>query len=133
MSETGDVLFNEMFKPENHNSWAKAETVNHISPEMVKDKKPFKECLTEIQTIINVHQLVVGYNINFDASILETNGIKIPGGKRFDVMYYYTRISGKRHKLKHCASYYGYDWKNKPHTSIGDVEATRYCFGKMLL
>ena len=133
MSETGDVLFNEMFKPENHNSWAKAETVNHISPEMVKDKKPFKECLTEIQTIINVHQLVVGYNINFDASILETNGIKIPEGKRFDVMYYYTRISGKRHKLKHCASYYGYDWKNKPHTSIGDVEATRYCFGKMLL
>lgn len=53
--------------------------------------------------------------------------------KLFDVMKYYSQILGKRkwHRLKHCAEYYKYDWTNTQQTSLGDTEATLFCFNEI--
>lgn len=128
-----NVLFNEMFKPEKRKSWSDAEKINGITPEMVKDKKLFKDYKVQIQTIFNTHELLIGYNIKFDISMLTRQGIVVDGKRTFDVMLEYSRLFGnaKWHKLKHCAEYYKYDWTNAQHTSLGDTEATLFCFNEM--
>lgn len=129
----GNVIFDEMFKPEKHRVWKKAEKINRITPEMVKDKKPFKDYITQIKTILGSHDLIIGYNISFDVNILRSNGVYVPEEKLFDVMKYYSQILGERkwHILKHCAEYYKFDWTNTQHTSLGDTEATLFCFNEM--
>lgn len=129
----GNVLFNEMFKPEKHKSWKKAEEVNHITPEMVKDKLPFKSYIPQIKTILDTHDLIIGYNISYDIDILKSNGVYVSKDKLFDVMKYYSQILGDGvwHKLKHCADYYKFNWTNTQHTSLGDTEATLFCFNEM--
>ena len=65
--------------------------------------------------------------------MLTRQGIVVDGKRTFDVMLEYSRLFGnaKWHKLKHCAEYYKYDWTNAQHTSLGDTEATLFCFNEM--
>ena len=48
-----NVLFNEYIRPVRKTEWKKAESINGISPVMVKDKQPISAFTDQIQEIIN--------------------------------------------------------------------------------
>ncbi len=137
---TGKVLFNELLKTKNKSEWKEAEAVNHISPEMVKDKKYLTEYKDLLNKIFSECEGMVGYNIVFDIRMLEQNGIAIPKKKMYDVMNAFSEVmnipstkhigSKKRFKLIDCANYYNFE-KDKNasyHDSLTDVYATLHCF-----
>lgn len=135
----GDILFNELIKPKAHTTWLEAQEIHGIDPEMVKDKKYLLDYKNEIENIINNADLIIGYNLDFDLSMLKTNDIDITNIKKtYDVMLTFAEIYGewsewhccyKWQKLSTCASYYGYEFK--AHDSLEDVKATIYCYKKM--
>lgn len=76
----GQVLMNEYFKPERHDEWPKAMAIHGITPEGVKDKKPFSSYRDQINDLLRDKKLITGYNCDyFDIPVLQKNGIQFPG------------------------------------------------------
>lgn len=133
----GTVLFNELVKPVNRKSWAKAAEINHITPAMVKDKQPITFYADYLQNLWRNIDLVVGFNVKFDTDFLYASGLNLaPHVEEFDVMKESAPLVGiwndkykdyKWPKLTECAAHYGVNLVNA-HTSLGDTEATRQCF-----
>ncbi|WP_289964243.1 3'-5' exonuclease [Faecalibaculum rodentium] len=136
----GQVLMNEYFKPERHEEWPKAMAIHGITPEDVKDKKPFSSYREQINDLLQNKKLVTGYNCEyFDIPVLKKNGIQFPAEARtFDVMKKFAPVYGdwnQKHqdwnwqKLTTCAAYYGY--KFKAHDALEDVKATLHCYHRL--
>ncbi|WP_276930879.1 3'-5' exonuclease [Faecalibaculum rodentium] len=136
----GQVLMNEYFKPERHREWKQAMAVNGITPEFLKDKKPFAMYRDEIDNLLKDKKLIVGYNCDwFDIPVLQKNGIRFPDGiESFDVMQKFAPVYGewnqekqswKWQKLTKCAEYYGYTFK--AHDALEDVKATLHCYHRL--
>lgn len=132
-----NILLNEYCKPEKNNTWPEAEAVNGISPDMVKDKKPFKFYAKKIEEIINSAKLVLIYNAKFDYNFLEAKGLDLHCKIR-DVMLEFAEVFGdfneyfgnyKWQKLITAAEYYNYEFK--AHDSLEDVKATLFVHKKM--
>lgn len=133
----GTVLFNELVKPVNRKSWAKAAEINHITPAMVKDKQPITFYADYLQSLWRNIDLVVGFNVKFDTDFLYASGLNLyPRVEEFDVMKESAPLVGiwndkykdyKWPKLTECAAHYGIG-QFEAHTSLGDTEATRQCF-----
>ena len=66
MNLDGDVLFCDLLKPSERKKWPKAESINGISPSMVKDKQTIIERRSEIEPIFKSAKLYVAYNADFD-------------------------------------------------------------------
>lgn len=137
-----EILFNEYIKPEKLSSWPEAEAVNHISPQLVMDKKPLLYYKEQIEDIFNSAELIVGYNCNlFDFPFLYRSGINVGNNiPSFDVMLEFAEIYGdwnenhgsyKWQKLITCAAYYGYRQEGNFHDSLEDVKATLFCYYKI--
>lgn len=136
----GNTLFDKYMKPIKATEWPIAESVHHISPEMVKDLPTIEYYKEEIQNIINAADLIIGYNINYDMGILIDKGINFYNKDTFDVMKEFAPIYGdwnekcqnyRWQKLTKCAEYYGYTWEENAHNSLGDTKATLHCYKKM--
>lgn len=142
-----NVLFNDYFKPEYHSYWREAMAIHGITPDMVKNKRHFKDSAEKIVKIISKCDLIVGYNQEyFDIPFICSQIRKIYGNDRgignkptYDVMLHFAREYGewddyhedyKWQKLQVCADYYGYDFD--PHDSLEDVKATLYAYKKMI-
>ena len=132
----GSILYSSYIRPKHRKSWKKAERVNHISYEMVKDYPSMEEEKDKIQEIFNNAKLIVGYNVNFDINLIENAGI-IVLGERFDVMteFAHFRADTERQryyncKLIECADYFGYSFT--PHNAEEDANATLYCFDQLI-
>lgn len=133
----GEVLFDELVKPEERKRWPKATEINGITPAMVKDKKHLLEYGEQLRELWKNIDLVVGYNIGFDSDFLYSSGLCLsPYVQEFDVMREFAPIWGKWDdyhkdwrwaKLTQCAEYYGIG-DFDAHSSLGDAEATRQCF-----
>ena len=132
-----NVLLNEYCKPEKNNTWPEAEAVNGISPDMVKDKKPFEFYSKKIEEIINNAKLVLIYNAKFDFNFLRAKGLDLHCKVR-DVMLEFAEVFGdfneyfgnyKWQKLITAAEYYNYNFK--AHDSLEDVKATLFVHKKM--
>lgn len=135
IDEEGNVLLNQLFKPEHHTSWPRATEVNGIKYSDVKDKPTFKETLPVIQNIFNEAQMLIGYNsINFDLPLLKQKGLIVGNVEHFDVMAAFKayRKQKSNPKLTTCANYFKFKWEEKAHTSLGDVKATLYCYKQMI-
>lgn len=140
MNLAGDILFNDMFKPVQRKRWPKAESVNGISPEMVKDKQTIEERRAEIEPIFKAAKLYVAYNAAFDLDFLCASGLSIPKRQTFDVMKEFSKIHGEWNerfeewswcKLEDCAAFYDYrDFG--AHDALADVKATAHCFTSIL-
>lgn len=139
MSLDGNVLFNDMFKPERRKRWPKAEEINGISPSMVNEKQTIAERRDEIEAVLRKASLLVGYNLEFDIEFLQVSGIKIPKCKKFDVMEEFAKIHGEwnphfeewsRCKLIDCAAYYDYEFD--AHDALADVKATAHCYESLI-
>ena len=135
IDENGNILFDELFKPQNHTTWPEAMKVNNIKPNMVADKPPFKDRLSAIQEIFNGVQMLVGYNSkNFDLPILKQEGLVVGNIEHFDVMEAYQNFMKQKRpsKLTTCAKHFNFNWQEEPHSSLGDIKATLYCYKKMI-
>lgn len=141
----GKELFNELMKPETVKFWKAAQQVNHISNDMVADKKYFKDYAKEIYSIFAAADLIVGYNhIEFDNVFIQYNLLKnniridLNDKRNFDVMFNQNRIDYEHYE---CDDYFGISYRTLSNTcSCYDieftldtkVECTRQCFYKQL-
>ncbi len=134
----GNVLFDHFFKPIKKESWPDAMKVNHITPEMLEDEQPFSTYKDQIQKILDTADELIGYNLIFDESMLEHQGIIVPNIRKFDVMREFAPIYGQYDekrgdyrcvKLEACAQYYDFDFA--AHNSLEDVRATLFCYKKI--
>ena len=140
MNLDGDVLFYDLLKPSERKKWPKAESINGISPSMVKDKQTIIERRSEIEPIFKSAKLYVAYNADFDLGFLRASGLDIPDRQTFDVMKEFAKMHGAwdgAHdewswcKLEDCAAFYGY--RNfEAHDALNDVKATAHCFNSIL-
>lgn len=131
----GSVLFDEYFKPIKNDAWPDAMKINHITPEMLRDKKPFSEYIKEIQSIFDSADEIIAYNIEFDRKMVENQGIVFPNVNTYDVMLEFAPIYGNKDpntntyrpvKLSMCADYYDYEFD--AHNSLEDTKATLHCY-----
>lgn len=136
----GKVLFESLFKPVHRLRWPKAQEVNGISPEMVRDKPALLERKEEIERIFSGAKLYVAYNADFDLRMLRDGGLSIPKRPVFDVMKEFAKVHGewstyredwRWFKLSECAAYYGVPTPNA-HEALGDVQTTLACFRGLL-
>lgn len=140
MNLAGDVLFNDRFKPSRRKRWPKAESINGISPAMVKDKLTIEERKGEIEPIFKAAKLYVAYNAEFDLGFLRAAGLDIPERQTCDVMKEFAKVHGEWNehfeewswcKLEDCAAYYEYrDFG--AHDALADVRATAHCYKALL-
>jgi DNA polymerase-3 subunit epsilon len=129
----GQILFNEYFKPEKHKVWPEAETINGITPPMLKDKLSVANYTNVIQSHIDTADLLIAYNFEFDYIFLRSIGINFVGKQYCDVMKRYALLRGKYEKyvsLKTCAKQLGYSFDNT-HDAVSDAKATLFCFMRL--
>ena len=139
----GNTLFNCYFKP-CVTSWAAAERVNGITPEMVQNAPTISEKIAEINEIMAKADKIIGYNTFFDLDFLRNNGLILSKNVEIiDVMEQFAPIYGewgeyhgsfKWQKLTTAANYYKYDWNSRPegaHNSLADCFATLYVYKKI--
>lgn len=123
----GEVLFNEHFRPQFKTEWPHAQAVHGISPEMLQDKNPIKVYIEQIQEIMLKADLCIGYNASFDLNFLHAAGVTIPNQmETYDVMWAFSKMTGKRKSLSSCADFLGYSFQ--AHDSLEDVKATLHCY-----
>ena len=144
-ADTKQVLFDTLIKPKYKQEWEAAQSVNHITPEMVASCNAFEEYRDIVQRIIDQAEEIIGYNTYFDLDFLTDSpctGIKIPSYcKIVDVMQEYADCYGKwdaknrRYrwvKLIEAAEHFGFDWDMYPaHNALGDVFATLHIYEAM--
>ena len=136
----GNALFNSYFKP-CVKSWADAQRVNGISPEMVQNAPTISEKIAEINEIMYRADKIIGYNTYFDINFLSNNGLILSENVEIvDVMELFAPIYGewsdyygsyKWQKLTTAAEYCGYDWNSRPegaHNSLADCYATYHVY-----
>lgn len=141
VDQDGNTLFNELIRPSRKKKWPEAARVNHITPDMVKNRPTFRFFREQIQRIFDQADLVVGYNTDFDLGFVRNKGIRY-SGPVVDVMEEFAPIYGewsdyfesyKWQKLTTCARYYGYDWGDSAaHDALADTLATRFCFYRIV-
>ena len=130
MNGCGDILFDEYVKPQRKAEWPCAQAVHGISPEMVGNNNSIEMYQEKINQILAGAELCVGYNLSFDLNFLRGAGVCIPEKlKIHDVMWAFSKITGKRRSLSYCAAYYGYSFQ--AHDSLEDAKATLHCFFAM--
>lgn len=134
----GKVLLNEYVQPYIKAEWPKAQEINNISPEMVRDSYFPHELIPKVKGIFDSAEVIIGYNVKFDAKFIRNWGIDIQKDKLLDVMTLFADIYGewnekyqnfKWQKLQKCADYFGYEFC--AHDSLGDAKATLYCLRKL--
>lgn len=135
----GRVLFSSYIKPERATSWPEAEAVNGIAPETVANAPRFADVATQVNAVFSQAQLLVAYNIGFDAKFLRHAGIALPPCRQFDVMQEFAPIAGRWNegfqdyawvKLEECAAHYQCAFG--AHDALEDARATLHCFWSML-
>ncbi|MBR4182470.1 MAG: 3'-5' exonuclease [Lachnospiraceae bacterium] len=133
IDENENILYNQYFAPEWKAEWPEAMAVNHIIPEMLAGKPHFKDCLPQIQSIIDDADTIVTYNGEwFDIPMLEFKGIKFPEDyQSIDVKQEYAeymaiwneKVNGwKWWKLTEAAKYFKIEYR--AHDSLEDTQAT---------
>lgn len=139
IDQDGNILINEYCKPKVVDNWEEAQTINKISPEMVKDKKPFEEYVDLVSNILSNSEKIIIYNAEFELSFLKKYGIEVKSCI-CDLMLDFAEVYGQWNEyhgnftwqpLSTCCRYYGYDLSNA-HNSLEDCKATLYCYYKVI-
>jgi DNA polymerase-3 subunit epsilon len=129
----GNILLNTLLKPYNKKEWPEAVWIHNITPDMVS-KMPYPhEIVPILLGILNTAKVIVGYNVSFDLSVLESIGIKWNGMvddvmKMFVPIYKKDTGNWRNQKLSTCAAYYNYNFESANHRSLEDVKATLHCY-----
>lgn len=136
--KTGDVLLDAKYRPRWNKRWDRATKVNGIRPEDVEGLPTIEGDVPRIRELVMCAREIVGYNVSFDLGFLKCLGIEPRVGtevidtmKTFSsfVQRYgsYLNLSDdieRRYKLVEAAEVIGYEWKERPHSSLPDAQAT---------
>lgn len=141
----GKILLDTIVKPEHHIEWEKAEQINHIYPDMVKDKPTVRELRPILQAIFSDCKLLIAYNMEFDIQfLLSALGVNDKEHLDFDTqccMLKFAEIYGesieyfgeyKWQGLSTAMEYYNLQWKGSAHSSLADTYACRDVWYAML-
>ena len=133
ITELGDVLLNEFYKPVSKTEWPEAETVNHISPDSLKDMPPFSDSVKKIEDILKEADALIGCNPEFDIGFLKAYGVSVPDTLEvIDAQQIYTKRYPGKKRLVVMAEKLGYDWGNEnAHDGLADCRATLFCYNKL--
>lgn len=130
----GTILLNAYVRPPTRKRWPKAQEVHGISWQMVRDQPPFEEFADALFLITQECDLLVGYNIEFDLSMLESEGLRVTRDVRnkcYDLMHDCSVLYGtwsenygeyRYISLTKAAHVYGIEYE--PHKADSDVQAT---------
>ncbi len=126
----GQVLLNELCRPEHTAAWPGAQRVNGISPQMVADKPSFAHYAPRVRELLAGAKTVVAYNAGFEQSFLRAAGIDPGAFKWADPMELFARQFGaQRRRLSTVAALYGYSFD--AHDALEDVRATLYVYRQL--
>lgn len=135
----GNELFSSLVHPPTRKRWPKAQEVHGITWKMVKDMPTLEEHADTISGIIDNAELIVGYNIDFDQSMLKAAGFGFGIRRIYDVMDDYAQVWGRWSDRKD-----DYLWVKLPvaarrfgisidaHDAASDAKATARLFYAML-
>lgn len=132
-------IFESLICPPTRKRWPNAQEINGITPKMVKGKPELEEVADQVQEAINAADLIVGYNLPFDVSMMEAEGFDFSGKEQYDLMEDYAQVFGKWSsakgdylwtKLTTAAKHYGI--KFAAHDAEKDARATIKLFYAML-
>ncbi len=135
---TGEILFDELVRPERRKSWKQAETRTHISPAMIEGRKTLREQAPEIEKILSSAQLIVFYGKDVPA-FLKKSGITLPQAKTLDLAHEFSEAHGaydpatdswKVCTLEECVTYFG--GKAPETTAASEAEAAAFTFRELL-
>lgn len=137
----GNELINTYIKPQHKRKWDKAEAVNGISPEMVKDAPVMPALLNKIQELIYDAEWLIGYNsTKFDDNFLKAAGLDLSSVKEYDVMLEYAErynpydeYHGNRKWSKLIEAAHRWGYRFPAHDALNDAKATLFVFQKMRL
>ncbi len=130
----GTTLVNELFKPEGIKSWPRAQQVNGISPEQVKNARTFREAGERCRAMMAGMLAVAGWNLGYDLRMMRQSGVEPPRGPAYiDLMRLLPAGMAGSKSLESVSCRYGFDPGSAPrHNAIVDVWATLHAFCGML-
>lgn len=146
VDEDMNIIFDSYLKPERHTEWEEAQTIHHITPEMVKDAPTLNEVGDKLINIFDACESVIGYNhIQFDVPFIERELDHSIIKPLHDVMYMYANYIRDENKygtynfkkLTHLIDNLGFkDSGYLPegktaHDACYDVLATMYGYNKL--
>ncbi len=120
------TLIHEYVKPKFHDTWERAERINNISPEHVKNCEPIEFFLPDIITAIKGKHVII-YNAPYDTKYLPIHQYagKVSCCMNKAMKAFYTRNHNGRLSLKNATNIIGYNWDIPAHSAIGDCLACR--------
>ena len=130
-----NVIFSALFKPNRKRVWKKAESIHHISPELVSTCIPIQDYKREIIDLMSKYKLIVGYNIRFDLRMIEHSLESEINCEYLDVMKGFAALKGewdcyyqsyKLISLEDCMKLIGLNYKL--HNSLEDCKCTLQCY-----
>lgn len=133
-------IYHQFFRPEKIRSWRT--DIHHITPEMVAEKPTFRECASEIQSLIDEAFAVTGFAVDNDLRVLTHSGISGLDDKRvIDVKDMFWYLRGRAQEMNPfsvpslivCSNSLGLEFgEDTAHSASADTEATLKCY-KMLI
>lgn len=141
----GAEKYDELCSSEKHIS-LEAMEVHHITPNMIKNKPPFKESkfYKRLNELNNNENYLIAHNIKFDLSMLEKEGFKceykIIDTYKCAIAIYKDVVSHRLQHLRYALGIYEIEEKEaknlnitiKAHDAIGDVLVMKILFDDML-
>lgn len=136
----GTQLFHEYFKPEGLRWWRS--DIHHITPDMVRGKRPFKAHIHSIQNIIDSADRVIGFALNNDFEKMSNEGIEGLADKPVvELRNWYWMCIGQYEGVAYgngpglgaVAERFGITFEDgAEHTASGDTLMTLRCYGRLL-
>lgn len=90
---TGEILFDELVRPERRKSWKQGRDEDPHLPAMVEGRKTPREQAPEIEEILSSAQLIVFYGKDVPA-FLKKSGITLPQAKTLDLAHEFSEAHG---------------------------------------
>ena len=119
----GQVLLNELCRPQRVGDWAGAQRVNGITPAMVAGKPAFAHFAPRVQELLAGAKRVLAYNAAFEQGFLRAAGIDPDAFRWADPMELFARaFGGQKRRLSTAAGLFGIRFQ--AHDALGDVQAT---------
>lgn len=146
VNNNGDIILDSYICPEHKTEWKAAESINHISPQMLKYAPLMSDIAPLISEIMSRAKVVIAYNVSFDwnfiAKVLEKCGFDFANKtpelkccmKKFAEVYgeWNDEMQDYRwQKLSRAASYYNIPWRGQAHGSLADTLMCRDVWNKM--
>ncbi len=142
LSDAGDVIFNELIRPERHSEWPEAEKIHGISPAAVQGAETILYYRRDLERILDAADIIVGYNHSFDMAFFAKAGIVSDPRKNYDLMLEFSQLRGiwddrnncyRHFSIQECAAYLGYRWPDGVERGcMEECRAALYCYKKMM-